>query len=149
MIFTNLKHLIADNYELKIEEALVYFCANKTKLYTHSNTAYSINKFSSISVQSNFLMNDPLFLWHSHCKFIDIHIILQGQGIAETADIDQLTILKKYHTKSDMIFYSGDAQSLIKMYKDDILICYPEDAHHFLNHYISENVKICTLKVAI
>jgi len=149
MIFTNLNRLIVDNYSADIEEALSFFCANKTKFTIISNNNFIINNTSSVTTYNYHHINNASFLWHSHRKTIDIYIILQGKAIMEIADIDYLIPSKKYQNKIDTIFYNGDAQSLLKLYKNDILICYPEDAHHLLRDYISFDIKLCIFKIKI
>lgn len=66
--------------------------------------------------------------WEAHRKYLDIHVIFQGN---ERIDLNFIHNLKKkeYVEKDDFLPLEGNANSSLVLQKGDFLICYPEDAH--------------------
>lgn len=64
----------------------------------------------------------------SHVRYIDIHLVLDGEEVVGVSDISVLQEIERKE-EEDYIGYSGELQSLNTLRPDDVLIVFPEDAH--------------------
>lgn len=69
---------------------------------------------------------DPIT--EGHLRYIDIHVVLEGEEIVAVADTSVLTETERKEDE-DYIGFSGKFQCLNTMRPGDVLICFPEDAH--------------------
>lgn len=70
--------------------------------------------------------SDPII--EAHMRYIDIHIVLSGEELVATADIQTLTETERREDE-DYIGLTGSFQCLSTLYPGDVLIAFPEDAH--------------------
>lgn len=66
--------------------------------------------------------------WEAHRKYLDIHVVLQGNERIGLNFIHNLKE-KEYVEKDDFLSLEGEANGSLVLKKGDFLICYPEDAH--------------------
>lgn len=82
--------------------------------------AVFINRFEYDTVSSP--------ITEGHLRYIDIHLVLDGEETVSTADVSTLTEIERKETE-DYIGFSGDFQSNNILKPGDVLIVFPEDAH--------------------
>lgn len=63
-----------------------------------------------------------------HLRYIDVHVVLDGEEIVAVADTSVLTEIYRNEDADDLHF-SGEFQSLNTLRPGDVLIVFPEDAH--------------------
>ncbi len=63
-----------------------------------------------------------------HLRYIDIHVVLEGEEIVAVSDTSTLTEIERKEDE-DYIGFQGKFQSLNTLRPEDVLICFPEDAH--------------------
>lgn len=66
--------------------------------------------------------------FEAHCRYIDLHCILEGEELLEYADIRFLNQKSSYDEEKDVCFYEGEG-SVIRCRPGDFYIVYPQDAH--------------------
>ncbi len=66
----------------------------------------------------------------AHKRYIDIHILLEGEERVGWADIDKLgEPSKAYDEPDDYMLYEQEATSYVDLKVGEFVIVYPEDAH--------------------
>ncbi len=66
----------------------------------------------------------------AHKRYIDIHVLLEGEERVGWADIDKLgEPSKAYDEADDYMLYEQEAMSYIDLKAGEFVIVYPEDAH--------------------
>ena len=85
-----------------------------------------------------------------HLRYIDIHIVLEGEEIVAVADTSVLIEIERKEYE-DYIGFSGQFQSMNTMRPGDVLICFPEDAHSpkRISRNTSCHVKKAVVKVMV
>lgn len=63
-----------------------------------------------------------------HLRYIDIHVVLEGEEVVAVSDTSTLTEIERKEDE-DYIGFQGKFQSLNTLRPEDVLICFPEDAH--------------------
>ena len=90
----------------------------------------------------------PNPITEAHIRYIDIHIVLEGEEVVGVADV---SVLQKVERKEeeDYIGYSGHFQSFNTLRPGDILIVFPEDAHSpkRMSQEVPVHVKKAVMKV--
>jgi beta-galactosidase beta subunit len=72
----------------------------------------------------------PEGFFESHCKYIDVQIIVEGEELMEVEDISRLTVSQAYLPERDLIKYADTATaSVLRMRAGDVAIFFPEDGH--------------------
>lgn len=66
-------------------------------------------------------------LWEAHRKYLDIHVIIEGEEIIQVADISTMVSSKAY--KDDYELFEGKPQHTIHLKKGDFLILFPNEVH--------------------
>ncbi len=66
----------------------------------------------------------------AHKRYIDIHVLLEGEERVGWADIDKLgEPSKAYDEPDDYMLYEEEATSYVDLKLGEFVIVYPEDAH--------------------
>ncbi len=66
----------------------------------------------------------------AHKRYIDIHVLLEGEERVGWADIDKLgEPSKAYDEPDDYMLYEQEATSYVDLKPNEFVIVYPEDAH--------------------
>lgn len=113
---------ILNNQELKRDYILNMEIDKVNKINIKYNTFALEQKYITKSRNNCF--------YESHKKYIDLQLILSGSEVIEVCNKENLSFLK-YDEEKDFMFYElpEEKYSNIKLYPEDILILFPEDAH--------------------
>lgn len=68
-------------------------------------------------------------LWESHRKYLDIHILLEGEEIVNIVDIAQTALAKPYDEAGDYALHEGVKQQSIILKAGSFLALYPNEVH--------------------
>lgn len=68
-------------------------------------------------------------LWESHKKYLDVHVILEGEEIINVSEISQMEISKPYVADSDYMLFNGIKEQSIHLTKGSFLVLYPNEVH--------------------
>lgn len=68
-------------------------------------------------------------LWESHIKYLDIHVLLEGEEVINITEAPLATITKPYDDAGDYILHKGDKQQNIILKPGNFLALYPNEAH--------------------
>lgn len=150
MIFGNLKY--AEKYDFLSEKIKACFTyAKEHDLATYDKGSYKINGDEFfVNIENYATVKREERFWEAHCKYIDVHMIIEG---AESIDVgfgDEMQI-KSFDENRDFVELEGKEQSTIHLLnKGDFLICYPEDAHRTAIMYQrSEMIKKAIFKIKL
>lgn len=66
-------------------------------------------------------------LWEAHRKYLDIHVILEGEELVEIADISNMTSTKDY--EDDYELFSGEKDFSVNVVPGDFLVLFPNEVH--------------------
>lgn len=87
-------------------------------------------------------------LWESHRKYLDIHVVLEGEEYINISDIKQMRSSKKY--EDDYELFIGNTQHSILMKPGYFLVLFPHEVHQTgIKIKTSKNVKKIVYKSAI
>jgi biofilm protein TabA len=68
--------------------------------------------------------------FESHCKFIDVQAVFEGEELMEVADIARMTAKQPYNEKRDLIIYEDNTEaSLLRVYAGQAAVFFPCDVH--------------------
>lgn len=149
MIFGNINH--EKTYSNLDENILTCFeYAKKNSLVDFEKGSYSIDGddiFVNIVGYETCEKEDRF--WEAHRKYIDIHLLLEGNEKIALNFIENLE-QKEYEEKGDFLALDGNPNSYVELKKGDFLVCYPEDAHMTaLKVNEKEDVKKAIFKVIV
>ncbi|MGL4562933.1 MAG: YhcH/YjgK/YiaL family protein [Brevinema sp.] len=144
MIITKLERLIVDDYPRHIEEALIFFCGNKTKITQNSKSFYQDEQGIDYLIFNH--IPDKKYLWHSYKNLIQIYIIISGELFLEFADLDTMIPDKQ---ENSIIFYQGIKEGRIKLSTNSIAILFPEEVHRLLPTFHRNALQIVQISTHI
>lgn len=70
----------------------------------------------------------PEAITEGHLRYIDIHVVLEGEEQIGVADVAALEEIER-KADEDYIGFRGPFQSVCVMRPGDVLVTFPEDAH--------------------
>jgi biofilm protein TabA len=68
-------------------------------------------------------------LWESHKKYLDVHVILEGEEFVNVSDGSQMKVTKEYDETGDYMLHSGVKQQQIHLKKGSFLALFPNEVH--------------------
>ena len=128
MIFGNIKDKERYNFlDEKIKECFKYSIENK--LADFERGSYKIDGDSIfVNIVGYETVNKEDRFWEAHRKYIDVHLMIDGEEKILLNHIDNLNRMS-YKEEEDFLHLEGDEASEVTLKNGDFLICYPEDAH--------------------
>lgn len=89
---------------------------------------FEINYPNSFGIYLEYeTQNAENALWEAHRKYIDIHLILEGEEIVSVADICRAKSTKPY--EDDYELFTAEAEQRVILKKGDFLILFPNEVH--------------------
>lgn len=127
-------------------------CINYAK--THDLLSYEcgrhdISEDIFVNIVSYETKNREERFFEAHRDYLDVHIMLEGKEIIDINDIDQMR-QDAFRPDEDFLPVFGDKKISVLMEKNDVLICYPHDAHQTavkVNEAISIKKAIFKVKI--
>lgn len=71
--------------------------------------------------------SEEICLWEAHRKYLDIHLILEGEEIVNICDISTMKSEKDY--EEDYELFSGEKTQSLILKSGDFLLLYPNEVH--------------------
>ena len=102
--------------------------AKEHDLLNYELGTYDINENIFVNIISYETKKREERFFEAHRKYLDIHLILEGQEIIDVNDIDNM-VQKEYQEDQDFLPIFGDSKCAILMKENDVLVCYPHDGH--------------------
>ncbi|MBC7915279.1 MAG: YhcH/YjgK/YiaL family protein [Pyrinomonadaceae bacterium] len=66
-------------------------------------------------------------LWEAHRKYLDIHVILEGEELVEIGDISNMEPTKEY--EDDYQLFKGNKEHSLRLLPGKFLILFPNEVH--------------------
>lgn len=66
-------------------------------------------------------------LWEAHRRYLDIHVILEGEELVEIADISNMISTKDY--EDDYELFTGEKDFSVNVVPGDFLVLFPNEVH--------------------
>lgn len=66
-------------------------------------------------------------IWEAHRKYLDIHVLLEGEEVVEIADISSMVSTKEY--EDDYELFSGKKEFSVTLIAGDFLVLFPNEVH--------------------
>lgn len=70
---------------------------------------------------------ENLALWEAHRKYLDIHILVEGEEKISVSDITSMTSSKEY--EDDYELFEGNAENTLHLKKGYFLVLFPNEIH--------------------
>ena len=128
MILGNIKDKERYNFlDKRIIECFKYSLENNLKDFT-TGTHKIDGDDVFVNIVSYKTVDKEERFWEAHKKYIDVHLMLDGEERILLNHIDNLE-RKPYQEEGDFLPLEGEEASMVTLKSGDFLICYPEDAH--------------------
>lgn len=121
MIFDKLEHI--KRYPLGLEfilQDLLKDEFNKGRFGIDGDQKFGID----LSYETK---EENLALWEAHRKYLDIHILVEGEEKISVSDITSMTSSKEY--EDDYELFEGNAENTIHLKKGYFLVLFPNEVH--------------------
>ncbi len=147
-----MKYNIIDDRELIIKKwPMIAPYLNLELLKTFKDGINQIDD-DNYFVKTNYSMrkmNEQFF--ESHRKYIDIHLILDGEELFAVSPIEDLQVIKNYDESADCLIYDKklDNSTLMKIKKGNLILFYPNDGHMTALGDMKDNVTKVIFKVKV
>ena len=130
--------------EQRCYEALEYLSQLKQEDLTLGR--HDVNERFYYNVQEYETKVNPSKHFESHCKYVDVQMLISGEENLQVADISRLQVEAPYDEAKERILYypTGNAASVI-LRPGSAVILYPKDAHRT----IAYNGKPCKVKKVV
>lgn len=84
--------------------------------------------FFGIGLEYN-TKNESECLWEAHKRYLDIHVLLEGEEIIHVTDIKNMTVSKEHDNEQDYALFTGTKEQAFELKKGDFLVLYPNEVH--------------------
>jgi 3-deoxy-D-manno-octulosonate 8-phosphate phosphatase (KDO 8-P phosphatase) len=131
------EYLVAINKEpqqrtISLEERCMEAVAFLTKLNDEDSTLgrHDVNENFYYNVQEYETKANPSKHFESHCKYVDVQVLISGEELLQVADISRLRVEEPYDDAKERTLYyaTADAASVV-LRPGSFVILYPKDAH--------------------
>ncbi|OAV44299.1 YhcH/YjgK/YiaL family protein [Lewinella sp. 4G2] len=78
-------------------------------------------------------------LWEAHRKYVDVHLILEGEEMVFVNDIQSMKSSKPYVNADDYELFVGEAKDEVVLRKGMFLVLYPNEVHKTSVHHAKPN----------
>lgn len=147
MIYATLDHVLESDINEKLQ-ACVHYAKNHT-LVDYELGRHEVQDGIFVNIVSYETKERSECFYEAHRAYIDVHLMLQGEEIIDINDIDAMR-QEAFKEEEDFLPLFGERKLEVHMCKDDVLICFPHDAHQTAV-YIDEpkHIKKAIFKVKI
>lgn len=121
MIYDSLKNL--SRYNL-LDQISKFDLSN----YTKGKIEIDNDRFFGIGLEY-ITKNGNECLWEAHQKYLDVHLIIEGEEKIHISDINNMSISQKYDESNDYSLFSGQKENEIILSKGYFLVLYPNEVH--------------------
>ena len=91
---------------------------------------HDVNEGFYYNVQEYETKVNPMKHFESHCKYVDIQMLISGTEVLQVVDINRLNIEVPYdELKERVLYHSTNTAASIILRKGSAVILYPSDAH--------------------
>lgn len=73
--------------------------------------------------------NQAECLWEAHKRYLDVHLILEGEEKVQVSNIETMNINQKYDQTNDYTLFDGDEEQEMILKKGMFLALYPNEVH--------------------
>ena len=68
-------------------------------------------------------------IWEAHRKYIDIHVVLEGEEQVLISGIENMKSTKSYDTEGDYELFEGKKEHRVLLKQGEFLILFPNEVH--------------------
>ncbi len=79
-------------------------------------------------------------LWEAHRKYLDIHVILEGEELVYVADISNMKQVTTYADEGDYQLFQGKEEQIVHLQPGFFLILFPNEVHKTSVHVANKVV---------
>ncbi len=98
------------------------------KNYQKGKFNISGDTFFGIGLEYN-TKNETECLWEAHKKYLDIHLILEGEEIINISETSTMKPTMDFDLENDYCLFEGKKQQTICLQKGEFLALYPNECH--------------------
>ena len=144
LVAYNSKETTNDYLEQRCFEALEYL--SQLKEEELSLGRHDVNEGFYYNVQKYETKVNPSKHFESHCKYVDVQMLISGEENLQVTDISRLQVELPYDEVKERILYypSGNVASIV-LRPGSAVILYPRDAHRT----VAYNGKPCCVKKVV
>jgi len=73
--------------------------------------------------------NETECLWEAHRKYLDIHLILEGEEIINISETSTMKQTMEFDYENDYQLFEGKKQQSVRLRKGEFLALYPDECH--------------------
>ena len=89
-------------------------------------------------------------LWEAHKKYLDIHVILEGEEIINITETSTMKQTMEFDYENDYQLFEGKKQQSIHLKEGDFLALYPNECHQTAVKVLNvSKIKKIVFKIAI
>lgn len=92
---------------------------------------------------------ESLALWEAHQKYLDVHVVLEGNEKVGVSHISDMTSTAEYVDKDDYQLFTGEPSQFVLLKSGTFAIFFPQDVHKTSIGLDTESVRKLVFKVQI
>lgn len=144
IIYNNNKQSQQSSLEDRCIKACEYLCHLKDE--DLSLGRHDVNEGFYYNVQEYETKINPMKHFESHCKYVDIQMLISGEENFQVVDISRLQVEAPYdEVKERILYYPIENPASVILRPGTAMILYPKDAHRT----IAYNNKPCKVKKVV
>lgn len=93
--------------------------------------------------------NEQDAVWEGHKKFLDLHVIIDGEERIQHSFIDDMIQINEYHEMDDYQLFKGDKSAEFFLNKSMFILFAPTDIHKTGIGEVNEQVKKFVFKIPL
>ena len=128
LVSNNNKQLVQASLEERCINAYEYICQLKEEDLTIG--LHEVNEGFYYNVQEYETKANPTKHFESHCKYVDIQMLISGVEKLQIVDVNKLQVETPYdNVKERILYYPNDNSASVILRPGSAVILYPKDAH--------------------
>ncbi|MGT2846855.1 YhcH/YjgK/YiaL family protein [Streptococcus massiliensis] len=87
--------------------------------------------------------------FETHHRYLDVHLVIENEEKMAMSSASHARVREEYDSEKDIAFFDGEVEQVVRLFKGNCLVTFPEDYHQPKVRVNEERVKKIVFKVKI